>query len=217
MNKSTDYTALRQEMVFTQIMGRGITDKAVIEAMQKVPRHKFVDNKNEKRAYEDHPLPIGHYQTISQPYIIAYMLEQLKLKLTDKVLDIGSGCGYQSAVLAEICKEVYSIEIIRSLFTLGQGNLSSAGYTKVNCLYGDGYAGWPDEAPYDAIIVAAASKTVPPPLLKQLNINGSLIIPIGPEGGTQQLKLFTKTDNEIIEKSLIQVRFVPFKRYSKHQ
>ncbi len=200
-------------MVFTQIMGRGISDKRVIEAMQKVARHLFVDKAYITRAYDDKPLPIGYNQTISQPYIIAFMLEQVKLKPTDKVLDIGFGCGYQSAILAEICKEVCSIEIISKLFTLGKNNLSSAGYTNVNCRNSDGYEGMPDHAPFNAIIVAAASKTVPTPLLQQLKLNGSLIAPIGPKGGTQQLKLFTKSVNGITEKNLIQVRFVPFMRH----
>lgn len=203
-------------MVLSQIMARGISDTAIIEAMLRVPRHLFIGNTYKAQAYEDHPVPIGKFQTISQPYIVAYMLDKLNLKASHKVLDIGSGCGYQTAVLAEICSQVYAIEIIDELAKLCRKNLDKTGYKNVQCKNDDGYLGWKEKAPFDAIIVAAASNKVPEPLLAQLKTFASLIMPIGKKNKTQQLIKYTNTPDGIVQEKLIAVRFVPFSRHIHH-
>jgi protein-L-isoaspartate(D-aspartate) O-methyltransferase len=175
-------------MVATQLRARGISDQRVLDAFLRVPRHEFIAAAYRDRAYEDHPLPIGDGQTISQPYIVAIMLEALELKPTDKVLEVGTGSGYVTALLAELAAQVYSIERHPALAAEAQRVLTTLGYTNVEIVVGDGTAGLPDYAPYDAIIVSAAGSEVPPALVSQLGEGGRMIIPVGP-ADTQQLQL----------------------------
>jgi len=206
----TVHTARRSErdkMVATQIEARGITDKSVLKAMRDVPRHVFTPQNAQRQAYADYPLSIGEGQTISQPYIVAFMTQSLALKPTHKVLEIGTGSGYQAAILAEIVKEVYTIEIVESLGKSAKKVLDQLGYKNIKTRIGDGYKGWPDEAPFDAIIVTAAPKKIPPPLIEQLKIGGLLVIPVG--GWSQELVLVTKTADGSKRSSLLPVRFVP--------
>ncbi len=194
-------------MIDQQIRQRGITDERVLEAMQNVPRHEFVPKRYRSSAYEDYPLPIGHDQTISQPYIVAYMSEILQLSGDEKVLEIGTGSGYQTAVLCELAKEVYSIEIVEPLCQKADSTLQTLGYTNVHVRCGDGYKGWPEQAPFDAIIVTAAPPKIPQPLIDQLAEGGRMIIPVG--RFMQYLKLVTKQDGKIREERTLSVRFVP--------
>ena len=195
-------------MVESQIVARGVRDPRVLAAMRKVPRHRFVDDAQRAEAYEDHPLPIPGNQTISQPYIVALMTELLELKPTSRVLEIGTGSGYQSAVLAELAKEVYTIEIVPELARLAQTRLRELGYDNVTVREGDGYRGWPEHAPFDAIIVTAAPERIPQPLLDQLARGGIMVIPVG--GFFQELKVFRKSaDGRMSEKDILPVRFVP--------
>lgn len=203
-----DYKRKRQAMVNRQIKARGVKDPKVIEAMLKVERHRFVPETDRRRAYNDHPLPIGAGQTISQPYIVALMTEQLKLDGSEKVLEIGTGSGYQAAVLAEICKHVYTIEIVESLGKQARSVLSELGYDNVTVKIGDGYKGWKEYSPFDAIIVTCAPTKIPEPLKEQLAEGGRMIIPVG-ESYAQELALLTKINGEIKKKSVIPVRFVP--------
>ncbi|WP_439183467.1 protein-L-isoaspartate(D-aspartate) O-methyltransferase [Carboxylicivirga taeanensis] len=206
-----EYDAMRTSMVRNQIINRGITDKPLIEAFNEVPRHLFVPFEYQNYAYEDRPLPIGYNQTISQPYVVAYMTEQLNLSTTDKVLEIGTGSGYQAAILAEIVDEVYSIEIIAPLGQHAAQVLDSLGYTNVHCKIGDGYHGWAEHQPYDAIILTASPSTIPLPLIDQLKEGGRLIAPVE-SGGHQTLVLYTKKNGQLKTKKLLAVRFVPFTR-----
>ncbi len=199
----------RKDMVLYQIKRWGISDEKVIDAMQKVPRERFVPENLKDRAYDDGPLPIGEGQTISQPYIVAYMTEQLRLKGDERVLEIGTGSGYQSAILAEIAKEVYTVEIIETLSKRAQNLLSELGYKNIKYKIGDGYSGWEEYAPFDAIILTAAPSEVPSPLLKQLKVGGRLIAPIGET--YQELILITHTENGFVRESLIPVVFVPMR------
>ena len=193
-------------MVESQIVRRGVKDKRVLEAMRKVPRHEFVPEGMAGYAYEDEPLPIGHEQTISQPYIVALMTELLELKPESKVLEIGTGSGYQAAILAEICDSVSSIEIICPLAEKADSTLKAMGYhVDVQC--GDGYRGWPEKAPFDGIIVTAAPDEVPQPLIDQLAEGGRLVIPVGTYH--QDLQLIRKVNGEIKTINVIPVRFVP--------
>jgi protein-L-isoaspartate(D-aspartate) O-methyltransferase len=195
-------------MVETQIMARGVRDPRVLAAMREVPRHLFVDPSESGGAYEDHPLPIGGNQTISQPYIVALMTELAKIGPRDKVLEIGTGSGYQSAVLSKLATEVYSIEIVPELARQSAERLRKLGYANVTVREGDGYRGWPEHAPFDAIIVTAAPDRIPQPLLDQLAAGGRLVIPVG--SFFQELKVLTKDrDGRISEKDIIPVRFVP--------
>ncbi|HEY7534773.1 MAG TPA: protein-L-isoaspartate(D-aspartate) O-methyltransferase [Thermodesulfobacteriota bacterium] len=200
-------TQQRFEMVEHQIISRGIQDTKIIKAMLQVPRHKFVPEGLRKVAYSDNPLPIGMEQTISQPYIVALMTELLKPKGGEKVLEVGTGSGYQAAILAEVGCEVYTIEILESLSAKAREILNSLGYTNINYKIGDGYGGWPEQAPFDAIIVTAASEHVPEPLINQLKVNGRMVIPIGDQ--YQNLLLIIKTDEGIEKKTVTPVRFVP--------
>ncbi|WP_430809978.1 MULTISPECIES: protein-L-isoaspartate(D-aspartate) O-methyltransferase [unclassified Carboxylicivirga] len=202
---------MRAEMVVNQIMKRGIKHEATLAAMQAVPRHLFVPQDLQNYAYDDRPLPIGYHQTISQPYIVAYMTAQLQLGKEDKVLEIGTGSGYQAAVLSEIVKEVYTIEIIKPLARLADSTLTALGYNNVYCKAGDGYHGWEAHQPYNAIMITAANNKVPKALFEQLNEGGRLIAPIE-NMGQQQLVLYTKKNGEIRRKDLLPVRFVPFTR-----
>ncbi len=197
-------------MVKTQIVERGINDPHVIRAMKSVPRHKFVPDKYITSAYDDNPLPIGYGQTISQPYIVAYMTEVLNLRKTSTVLEIGTGSGYQAAILSPIVKQVYSIEIISGLAKSAANRLKNLGYDNVEVAIGDGYYGWNKYAPFDAIIVTAAAGHIPPPLLEQLKNNGRMVIPVGGSFTVQNLILINKDgDGNMTTRNLIPVRFVP--------
>jgi protein-L-isoaspartate(D-aspartate) O-methyltransferase len=209
-SESTDndkYAALRNQMVASQIERRDIKDRLVLDAMRKVPRHLFVPEQYRRDAYHDGPLPIGHDQTISQPYIVAIMTELLQIDSTSKVLEIGTGSGYQAAVLAEISDSVYSIEIIPKLAHRADRLLDSLGYTAAHIRAGDGYKGWPEAAPFDAVIVTAAAPSIPQPLVDQLKNGGRMVIPVGDY--RQELMLLIKSDSGLVEKSIIPVRFVP--------
>lgn len=197
----------RQEMVEQQIKARGIKNPGVLAAMLKVPRHQFVPEEYRAFAYYDSPQPIGEGQTISQPYIVALMTELLEPEETDRVLEIGTGSGYQAAILAELVKEVYTIEIIESLAKRAEELLKNLGYTNVYVRCGDGFKGWPEAAPFDGIIVTCAPTEIPPPLIEQLKIGGKLVIPVGEF--FQELIVATKTETGIEKKSIIPVRFVP--------
>lgn len=197
----------RETMVERQIVSRGVKDHRVLDAMRKVPRHRFVPADLASRAYEDNPLPIGWGQTISQPYIVALMTELLDLEPGDKVLEVGSGSGYQAAVLAEIAGAVFTIEIVPELAEVASRNLEACGHGDVRVRAGDGYRGWPDEAPFQAIIVTAAPDHVPRPLLEQLDEGGRLVIPVGDV--YQELVVLTKENGAVRRRSTIPVRFVP--------
>lgn len=197
----------RKEMVLKQIQGRGVKDPRVLWAMRTVPRHLFVPEKYSKEAYADRPLPIGHDQTISQPYIVAYMTEALGLKGDERVLEIGTGSGYQAAVLSVLVSEVYSIEILEPLAEEAARRLKELGYENVEVRCGDGYLGWPDKAPFDAIIVTAAPPEIPRELVKQLKVGGRMVLPVGV--GSQDLIRVTKTQSGIRKENLLPVRFVP--------
>jgi protein-L-isoaspartate(D-aspartate) O-methyltransferase len=199
--------AERLRMVATQIEARGVNDPQVIRAMREVPRYEFVPEKLKPLAYSDGPLPIGEDQTISQPYIVAFMTEALKLHPHDKVLEIGTGSGYQAAILAEIVDSVFTIEIIESLGRSAEVRLKRLGYQNVFVRIGDGYQGWPEEAPFDAVIVTAAPDHIPQPLVDQLKIGGRLVIPVG--SGIQELVRITKTADGTKRENLLPVRFVP--------
>lgn len=207
-----EYAEQRKEMVEKQIRDRGISDLGTLRAMLKVPRHEFVPDYQKSSAYDDRPLSIGSNQTISQPYIVAYMTEAIDPQKSDKVLEIGTGSGYQAAVLAEIVEQVYTIEIIPDLAARAESTFEKLGYENIYARTGDGYAGWPEEAPFDAIIVTAAPEEVPPPLIEQLKEDGSMIIPVGPVHRVQYLQLLTKKNGKLKVKTLLPVRFVPFTR-----
>jgi protein-L-isoaspartate(D-aspartate) O-methyltransferase len=193
-------------------MQQGIRNEKVLAAIQRVPRHRFVDEALASRAYEDSALPIGHSQTISQPYIVAYMTELLRLEPGMRVLEIGTGSGYQAAVLGEILADVSTIEIVRELARWGEDNLRRTGYDHVRVKQADGYFGWEEFAPFDAIVVTAAADHVPPPLVEQLRDGGRMVIPVGSPFHTQMLMLVTRDGDDIRTENLIPVRFVPFTR-----
>ncbi|MCS7220578.1 MAG: protein-L-isoaspartate(D-aspartate) O-methyltransferase [Anaerolineae bacterium] len=199
----------RHEMVERTMRARDITDEKVLAVMEKVPRHEFVLPEYLDQAYADHPLPIGFGQTISQPYIVALMTQLLQLQPGDKVLEIGTGSGYQAAVLAELVDEVYTIEIIPELARSAEERLRRLGYTDVHVRQGDGYYGWPEEAPFDAIIVTAAPDHLPQPLVQQLKDGGRLVVPIGPPGGYQTLWQIIKRGEELEANNIAGVLFVP--------
>ncbi len=204
------FTQLRMEMVEQTILARGVTNPDVIDAMRTVPRHAFVSPEYLDQAYEDHPLPIGYGQTISQPYIVAWMTELLELKAGEKVLEIGTGSGYQAAILAQLgYVEVYSVEIIPALAEQAEERLRRLGYKKVHLKQGDGYYGWQEQEPYDAILVTAAPDHLPPPLVAQLKEGGRLVIPIGPPGSYQTLWKFVKQNGKLKAYDLGGVIFVP--------
>jgi len=202
-----DFSSARAAMVEKQIVKRGVTDSLVLAAMRKVPRHEFVPESYRGYSYADEPLPIGEGQTISQPYIVALMTETLKLNRDSKVLEVGTGSGYQAAVLAEVAASVYTIEIVESLCREATVTLASLGYKNVHVRCGDGYRGWPEEAPFDAIIVTAAPDHIPQPLVDQLKPGGKMSIPVGDV--YQELMLITKTESGVVEQSILPVRFVP--------
>ncbi len=202
-----DFLSMRENMVETQLKSRGIKDERVLNAMLKVERHKFVPDAFKSLAYTDRPLPIKEDQTISQPYIVALMTELLALSGNEKVLEIGTGSGYQAAILAELAKDVYSIEIVETLAKGSQRLLNDLGYTNITVKCGDGYIGWEEYAPFDAIIVTCAPPYIPQPLIEQLAYGGRMIIPVGTL--YQELKLLEKSDGGIKTKSIVPVRFVP--------
>jgi protein-L-isoaspartate(D-aspartate) O-methyltransferase len=206
------YARQRQNMVRQQISARGVVDPAVLDAMEGVPRHEFVTTEFLDRAYNDHPLPIGYGQTISQPYIVALMTELLALEPGQRVLEIGTGSGYQAAILAQITDQVYTIEIIPELADRAQRAFERIGYDQITAKQADGYHGWQEYAPFDAIIVTAAPDHVPQPLVTQLADGGKMVIPIGPPGGYQSLWILERQGDEIIRRNWGGVRFVPLTR-----
>ena len=210
--KQQDFEKQREEMVKSQIEKRGVKDPATLAALRKTPRHLFVPTNSIANAYEDRPLPIGYGQTISQPYIVAYMTEIINPQPGHKVLEIGTGSGYQAAILSGIVKEVYTIELIDSLGSQAKSRLGKLNYKNVTVKTGDGYYGWKDKSPFDAIVVTAAAEHIPPPLIEQLKEGGRMIIPVGSPFMVQQLMLVEKKDGKVRTTSLMPVRFVPFNR-----
>jgi protein-L-isoaspartate(D-aspartate) O-methyltransferase len=207
-----DYTTLRKNMVEEQIKARGVVNQPTLLAMLNVPRHEFVPEALKSYAYFDQPLSIGSGQTISQPYIVAFMTEALRLKKSDRVLEIGTGSGYQAAVLAKIVDSVYTIEIVEPLALAAKKRLTALDYPNIVVKAGDGYHGWQQKAPFDAIMVTAGAEDIPEALVDQLRQGGRLIIPVGPHNGIRQLVLLIKKKNKIVKKNLMAVRFVPFTR-----
>lgn len=208
-----DHYYERLQMVSQQIEKRGIRDKAVIKAMRTVPRHELVPSRMEDEAYADHPLPIGHGQTISQPYIVALMTELLELDPDDVVLEVGTGSGYQAAILGQIVNRVVSLEIIGQLANRSRRDLERLGYTNIKVKHRDGYGGDPKEGPFDAIVVTAAATHIPPPLIKQLKPGGIMVIPVGGKAWTQNLILVKKDEGgTITSENILPVRFVPLTR-----
>jgi len=199
-------------MVKNQIAARGINDAGTLASMRKVERHRFVPDHQVEFAYEDRPLPIGERQTISQPYIVAFMTEVIKPDKKDRILEIGTGSGYQAAVLAEIVKDVYTIEIIPALADIVENRFDQLGYKNIHLRRGDGYEGWPEYAPFDAVVVTAAIEEIPQPLIDQLAEGGRIIIPVGPQHQLQHLILGTKKKGKLKIQKLFPVRFVPFTR-----
>lgn len=206
------FSALRQQMVEQQLERRGIKDARVLQVMNEVPRHLFVPDAYRLNAYDDSPVPIGHGQTISQPYIVAIMTELIKPGKQMRVLEVGTGSGYQAAVLSRLVDKVYSLEIISALAKSARKRLTNLNYPNLHLKQGDGYFGWPEAAPFDAILVTAASPTIPPPLLQQLKEGGLMVIPVGSPFLVQQLVLIEKREGELISNSLMPVRFVPLRR-----
>jgi protein-L-isoaspartate(D-aspartate) O-methyltransferase len=203
------FSKLREEMVTDQIANRDVRDTKVLEAMRKVPRHLFVPENYVDAAYDDGPLPIGYGQTISQPYIVALMTELAGVSRSSRVLEVGTGSGYQAAVLAEIVDKVHTIEVIKELGDAARERLKTLGYANIEVRIGDGYYGWEEYAPFDAIIVTAAAEHVPPPLIRQLKEGGKIIIPIGHAFWVQDLVVVAKKGDRVTTKNIIPVRFVP--------
>lgn len=206
-SENADWSRQRDMMIERQIRRRGVTDERVLAAMKAVPRHQFVPDDQRSRAYGDHPLPIGYNQTISQPYIVALMTSLLAPEPTDTVLEIGTGSGYQAAVLAEVVSRVYTIEIVEPLCARARETLEAGGYDNVEVRCGDGYGGWPEHAPFDGVILTAAPDTVPRPLLDQLAEGGRLVVPEGRYN--QELVVYEKSGGEIKRREVLAVRFVP--------
>lgn len=203
-----DYERLRHQMVRNQLEGRDIHDRSVLNAMLKIERHLFIPDRRRNEAYADHPVGIGESQTISQPYIVAYMTQALELKFTDRVLEIGTGCGYQTAVLAEIAGHVYTVERFPTLGQEAKSRLNSMGYTHIHYRIGNGFDGWKDNAPYDKMIVTCAPSDIPEVLIEQLDEGGRMIIPVGLPG-FQQLLLIKRSGGKIETKKFMYVSFVP--------
>jgi len=203
------WQAAREEMVSRQIEGRDIEDAAVLSALREVPRHEFVPEAWQRFAYDDRPLPIGHKQTISQPYIVAVMTELAALPENGRVLEVGTGSGYGAAVLSRVTKDVYTIEILEALADRARKTLKRLGYDNVEVRHGDGYQGWPEHAPFDAILVTAAPEQVPEPLKQQLKIGGRLVLPVGKRRQRQELRVITRTRQGFRDELVFGVRFVP--------
>ncbi|WP_032113916.1 protein-L-isoaspartate(D-aspartate) O-methyltransferase [Candidatus Paracaedibacter symbiosus] len=207
-NENLFYESQRTRMVHDQIEKRGVHDPEVLRALKEVPRHLFVPPHLKELAYVDSSLPIGYSQTISQPYIVGFMSEAIQPKPTDHILEIGTGCGYQAAVLSRLCQKVFTIEIIEPLAQQAQKRLKELGYTNIEMRQGDGYAGWPEAAPFDAIILTAAPEKIPDPLLQQLKVGGRIVLPVGNYYNQKLLRLI-KTEDGFQEEELIAVQFVP--------
>jgi protein-L-isoaspartate(D-aspartate) O-methyltransferase len=205
----SDFTGERYQMVQEQLKARGVSDQRVLAAMKKVRRDEFVPANLKTSSYADQPLPIGYRQTISQPYIVAFMTEQVRPSPKDRILEIGTGSGYQAAILAELAGEVYTIEIIEPLAKTAEATLQRLGYKNVHVKAGDGYKGWPEHAPFDAVIVTCAPDHVPQPLIDQLKEGGRMIIPVGGGLGYQQLYLLEKKNGKLQRRAVLPVRFVP--------
>lgn len=205
--QANDYTVARNRMIREQLIPRGIKDDQLLEAMARIPRHIFVEDALQDQAYGDYPLPIGEGQTISQPFIVALMTQSLELEGHETILEIGTGCGYQTAVLADLGEKVYSVERIKSLAIRARRHLDRLRYLNVVCKIDDGTTGWQKHAPYDAIIITAASPEIPPPLLEQLKDPGNMIIPVG-DHISQELVVVRKREGEIFQTTIEQVRFV---------
>ena len=205
--QSPNRQAERQRMVNEQLKARDIRDSRVLAAMEKVPRHEYVPEPQRALAYGDHPLPIGYDQTISQPYIVAFMTQGLRVEAAHRVLEIGTGSGYQAAVLGELAKEVYTIEIVEPLANRARDTLRAQGYRNVHVRFGNGYLGWPEHAPYDRIMVTAAPESVPPALVEQLKVGGIMAIPVGDV--VQELRILRRTDRGLETIDTLPVRFVP--------
>ena len=202
-------------MVERQIRQRGVTDTRVLSAMETIPRERFVPPDAHAQAYEDVPLAIGFNQTISQPYIVAYMTEVLDVRDSHRVLEIGTGSAYQAAVLGKLAREVWTVEIVPELAAAATGQLRNLGLINVHVRLGDGYSGWPEQAPFDRIMVTAAPDEIPGPLIEQLAVGGRLVIPVGSQGGPQWMTVVEKTSSGVLEKRTIPVQFVPLTRHRK--
>jgi protein-L-isoaspartate(D-aspartate) O-methyltransferase len=211
-SQEPDYVGMRKDMVKNQLQERDIYNSKVLDAMLQVPRHYFVPKEKQSYAYSDSPLSIGHEQTISQPYMVAYMTQALRLGKNDKVLEIGTGSGYQAAILGKLADSVYTIEIVEPLGKQASELLSRLGYDNITVKIGDGYHGWEEHAPFDAIMVTAGAEEIPLPLLEQLKDGGRMIIPVGPHEGIRDLVLIKKKKGKLSSKNLMPVRFVPFTR-----
>ena len=205
--RGDDWNTVRRQMVDTQIRARGVRDPAVLAAMERVPRHLFVPPELRQLAYDDTPLPISEGQTISQPFIVAYMTEALELASDQTVLEIGTGSGYQAAVLAELVRQVYTIEIVPTLADQARGTLAAGGYANVDVRTGNGYLGWPEQAPFPRIIVTAAPPEIPQALVDQLAVGGRMVLPVGEVD--QEIVVVTRTENGVTERRTLPVRFVP--------
>jgi protein-L-isoaspartate(D-aspartate) O-methyltransferase len=208
-NPADAWKEKREEMVRSQLISRGISSREVLDAFRNVPRHLFVPVEYQKLSYSDQPLPIGEGQTISQPYIVAYMTEILDIKPGEKVLEIGTGSGYQAAILKNAGAEVYSVEVIKSLSEKARKTLDNLGYSDIHLKTGDGYEGWAEFAPYDAILVTCSPAEIPSPLIQQLAEGGKMIIPVGEQHSVQFLYLLEKKEGKIKQKNVLPVRFVP--------
>ena len=218
MEENEKLCGLRHNMVVSQLIARNIKDNVVLDVMKKIPRHLFIDKNYQNEAYSDYPLPIIMGQTISQPYIVALMTQELELKSTDKVLEIGTGSGYQTAILAEIAKDVFTVETINELLIKAEIVLESLEYKNIHFKNSDGYNGWLEEAPFDRIIVTAAPKEIPNSLVDQLKNKGIMLIPIGTPGQTQRLFKIIKSDNHFVKEEICSVAFVPLiKKESKNK
>ncbi|MCA0931799.1 protein-L-isoaspartate(D-aspartate) O-methyltransferase [Lutimonas saemankumensis] len=215
LSSQNDYLEARERMIADDIKPRGVKDKATLNALNEVPRHLFVPQELWSQAYRDGPLPIGYGQTISQPYIVAFMTEAIKPESDFKVLEIGTGSGYQAAILSRIVDSVYTIEIIDELYSRSKKQLKELGYNNIMTKSADGYFGWEEKGPFDAIVVTAAAEFVPPPLIDQLKEGGRMIIPVGTPFATQQLLMVTKKGGKTKSRNLMFVRFVPFTRRSE--
>lgn len=212
LQKPDRFEVARKKMVEDQIAARGIRNGDVLRAMEMVPRHLFVPAEYQSDAYNDYPLPIGYNQTISQPYIVALMTEAVRPDRNKKVLEIGTGSGYQAAIIAQIVKEVYTIEIVPELAKESAQRLKKLGYSNIICRHGDGFNGWKEQAPFDIIIVTAAPESIPGPLIEQLAEGGRLIIPVGKQSGIQELRLLTRKNGKTESKRITFVKFVPLRR-----
>ena len=212
----SSWETARKRMVERQLVARGIKDERVLAAMGKVPRHEFVSEGHRAEAYDDHALPIGKGQTISQPYIVAFMTEAIDPRRGQRVLEVGTGSGYQAAILAELVGEVYTVELLPELAESAKKRLERLGYRNVHVKAGDGYLGWPDKGPFDAVVVTCGAREVPRPLFEQLKEGGKMVIPVGEAGRMQTLRIITKgSDGKREVRDLLPVRFVPLRRAGK--